>query len=325
MDYPHRIERIDQLIRIENTGTPDELAAKLKMTARSVYRYIADMKTMMFFLKYKPYLLMVIFLLGSYCMLSQDNIKYQKVMSGVFIEYCPDKNNVNRYTEDNEIYKDGNQYEYSFLYVDKNNSEFYYNRVSEQWQFVAKDSATDSTVTGFRMLVKADISEFIMFDPDYDQTLIKYHYIAKNGKLCPYSETTGLVENKKNIWMHPPRTDLFRILELNPFPFIQTPYKKGNKWGWKLDIGSAWGDERWIKWKGLITNKYKYEIIDTNTTVKTDLGDLSCYLIKASAKSKLGKTELTSYFNFTYGFVRLEYINIDKSKIIIQLINSTKK
>lgn len=39
-----RIERIDRLIRIKATGTPDQLANKLGMSRRSVFEYINLMK-----------------------------------------------------------------------------------------------------------------------------------------------------------------------------------------------------------------------------------------------------------------------------------------
>jgi hypothetical protein len=43
------------------------------------------------------------------------------------------------------------------------------------------------------------------------------------------------------------------------------------------------------------------------------------------AESELGKTYLTSYFNETYGFVRLEYINIDGSTLNIELYKADIK
>jgi biotin operon repressor len=39
-----RIERLDRLIRIKATGTPDQLADKLGMSRRSVFDYINLMK-----------------------------------------------------------------------------------------------------------------------------------------------------------------------------------------------------------------------------------------------------------------------------------------
>ncbi len=35
--------------------------------------------------------------------------------------------------------------------------------------------------------------------------------------------TTGVIENKERIWIHPPRNDAFSILEYSPFPQIHFP------------------------------------------------------------------------------------------------------
>ncbi|MHA4811748.1 hypothetical protein ACX0G9_26865 [Flavitalea flava] len=40
----HRLTRIDSLIRIKGTGTPNELANKIGMSERSTYEYIRLMK-----------------------------------------------------------------------------------------------------------------------------------------------------------------------------------------------------------------------------------------------------------------------------------------
>lgn len=53
--------------------------------------------------------------------------------------------------------------------------------------------------------------------------------------------------------------------------------------------------------------------------ITTPLGNLECYIIAAKAKSRIGKTELLSYFSPKFGFVRLEYKNIDGTQTFIQL------
>lgn len=58
--------------------------------------------------------------------------------------------------------------------------------------------------------------------------------------------------------------------------------------------------------------------------IKTEFKNLECLKIVSSATSELGQTHLTSYFNKDYGFVKLEYINIDGSKININLTEMSK-
>lgn len=122
--------------------------------------------------------------------------------------------------------------------------------------------------------------------------------------------------------MHPNRDCLFQILELNPFPYIQYPIKKGNTWKWSLSIGSQWGDERWKTWTGGIVNKYKYKITDTDCEVVTPMGTLSCVKVEAVAKSRIGKTYLTAYYNDTYGFVKMDNTNIDGSRLLVDLVGT---
>ncbi|WP_025663260.1 hypothetical protein [Aquimarina megaterium] len=40
------IDRIDQLIRLKNTGTPDELSSRLKISKTKLYRFIRLMKNL---------------------------------------------------------------------------------------------------------------------------------------------------------------------------------------------------------------------------------------------------------------------------------------
>ena len=254
---------------------------------------------------------------------SQETEPYIKTPSGMYVENYPDTSNLSRYTDDNEVYRAKNEYYFSYNYMDKNGNAYYFDKPTiETWKFVTKQDVSDTTILVVKLSVLPDLSTFIKFMPDYDQTIIEYKYIMHDKSVySKRSSSTGLIENKMNIWMHPPRTDLFKILELNPFPYIQQPYKKGNTWNWELQIGSAWGDERWRTWEGTITNNYTYKIVEENAVLATDFGDLKCYKIESSATSDLGETYLTAYFNGIYGFVKLEYVNIDKSKIVLHLIN----
>jgi hypothetical protein len=245
---------------------------------------------------------------------------------GLFFEICTDSSNLARYTEDNEVYLAGNMYVFQYQYITKDGEQSYYvyHNHNSSWEFCDTNLQLDSTIIFVKMEMKPDLGYFAKY-LWYNQSVIEYEYLNSGKKPLPMLESTGLVENKKNIWMHPPRTDLFRILELNPFPFIQKPYKKGNKWKWKLQIGDGFSDKRWVVWRGTITNQYKYKITDTANVIHTELGDITCYVIESVAKSRIGKTYLTTYFNEIYGFVKLDYTNIDGSKIILELVKFEKK
>ena len=194
--------------------------------------------------------------------------------------------------------------------------------MAKAWFFVPIDSVTDKTIDKVVLTVKYGLEPMITNSPDYNQTVISFKFPQIDGNR-KFSSATGLIENEKNIWAHPPRDRFFRILEINPFPFIQAPYEIGNKWNWALKIGSFWGDERWKTWEGSIENKYEYEIVDKKK-IKTEVGELECYIVQSTATSAIGQTHLTAYFNMELGFVKLDYTNIDSTKTILELVQFEK-
>lgn len=244
---------------------------------------------------------------------------------GIYVEVF-DANNLdeNRFTKNNKTFKEQNEYIYSYKHITVNDQIYLFeedHNVTDRrysWKFISSDSINNNTIQKVSIKVRKGLSPMIEQNPDYNQTILQYDYLTSYDQ-TPFNSVSGLIENEKNIWMHPPRDKYFRILELNPFPFIKTPYRVGNKWNWSLKIGSAWGDKRWKVWKGGIENKYTYEIVGKKK-IKTKLGELECFEVYAYAKSRIGKTELTALFNTRYGFISLEYTNIDRSRTILSLI-----
>ena len=239
---------------------------------------------------------------------------------GIFFEKFEETNtDENKYNNDNVVYTVGKKYTFEYDY-EKNNTHYLYQQNDKEWNLINKDS-----IGLYSNIVTKVIAEIANGNPmenyisNYNQTVIKYQYspiISRNA--------TGVVENEKNIWMHPPRQSLFKVLELNPFPYIKYPLKVGQEWEWKLKIGEKWGDKRWKKWDGSITNIMNYKITGYRKE-QTPLGDLDCYIIIASAKSRIGNTQLTAFFNKKHGFVKLDYLNIDGSTLKFKLINIESK
>lgn len=212
-----------------------------------------------------------------------------------------------------QTYKRGTEITFNYKYTDSNGKQQYFviNK-GNSWDFTSASNTSDSVIRDFKLKILDRNMNFN--DPKYYQVGISY--IIEKNDVNPY--ITGLIENEKNIWLHPPREFLFRILELNPFPYIKYPLQIGHKWTGDLLIGGQWGDKRWKEWSGNILNKYQYKITDKKT-VNTPLGSMECYVIESEAKSELGITKLTSYFNEQFGFVKLMYTNIDKSTIEIDI------
>ncbi|GAA4273841.1 hypothetical protein U6A24_02130 [Aquimarina gracilis] len=228
-----------------------------------------------------------------------------------------------RYTSNNITFKKHTEFIYSYKHISPNGEVFLFEEDHNiddwryAWRFVNSDSITQNSILKVKIKVKPGLQPFLEQIPDYNQTVLQYNYITKNEESL-FNSVSGVIENENNIWMHPPRDKYFRILELNPFPFIKAPFKVGNKWNWSLKIGSSWGEKRWKTWQGAIENKYNYKIT-SKKKLNTKFGKIECYEIRAEAISSIGKTELQALFNPKYGFVELNYINIDGSKTNLTL------
>jgi hypothetical protein len=92
-----------------------------------------------------------------------------------------------------------------------------------EWGFIPNGSQHEDKIETISITVQPGIS-------NENQTMLKYEYqyTPDLGHSTFYS-TSGVIENEMNTWMHPHRDKYFMILELNPFPFIQQPFKVGNK------------------------------------------------------------------------------------------------
>lgn len=273
------------------------------------------MRTLYYF--FTGYSLLVLFACNSTSKNSDvDNSQgdFSVIEEGIFVEkFDSSFTDENRYNLDNKVFTVGKKFVFDYSYTDKNGEQFYFEGGRDGWNFVPVNTDRYYVVKTIEIEVLSGLKPMIDQIPEYNQTLLKF--------TCPPNTDytiSGVVENYRNVWMHPPREALFKILELNPFPFIQEPYEVGKSWDWELDISNEWADPRWATWEGSVTNIYQYEITDKKT-ISTKLGDLECLIVKASAKSELGTTHLTGAFNTEYGFVDLDFINIDGTKLKLEI------
>ena len=285
-------------------------------------------------------LITIVILTACACLPSFSQTTEYSRSGSVWFEVRNDTANPCRYTEDNKIYQAEREFTFGFHYYDPQGKERYmryelvpmqgydilangdtnyYTALLPDFSFSDKFDAKDSCINQYLLKVLCNTSHF---EKDYDQTVEEFSLLFDGQRSKRPMEWSGIVENERNLWMHPIRNCLFRILELNPFPYIQYPIEQGKNWKWKLTIGSHWGDERWKTWTGKIVNKYKYKITDTDCEVVTPMGTLSCVKVEAVAKSRIGKTYLTAYYNDTYGFVKMDNTNIDGSRLVVDLVGT---
>ncbi len=168
--------------------------------------------------------------------------------NGIIVEKFEKKywNNLNRFTENNRIYKAGREFLFDYQYFSKDSiekkivfdtyvSQKHSDSIPQQisfdtlWHFADGDKIEKNQHEKLSLTVAKgsggdEFFEEDMLKEEYQQTIINYNYFGKVG----VGETTGLVENERNIWMHPPRERFFMITEINPFPYIKMPLKIGS-------------------------------------------------------------------------------------------------
>lgn len=251
-----------------------------------------------------------------------DNLKKKYILDdlNIYIENpLPTDNTPDRYTIDNKVYRINKKFIFDYFIIRAGDtlkitapkmtspdSDF-----QRDWGFISKNSKHEDKIETISITVLSGIS-------NDNQTMVKYEYQYIPDQIYGTYSTSGVIENEMNTWMHPHRDKYFMILELNPFPFIQQPFKNGNKWTWTLGIGDHWKDDRWKTWSGSIKNKYEYEIIGKEK-LKTKIGEMDCWIVQSTATSSIGSTGLIGYYNEDNGFVKLDYINIDKSRLTIEM------
>jgi hypothetical protein len=250
---------------------------------------------------------------------STEELKKKFILEdGIYIESLLSNNTPNAYSIDNKIYIINKQFIFDY-HIERFNKVLKIvspknvkagDDYQRAWGFIAENESHSDKIELISIKILSGIS-------NDNQTLAKYNYQYQFDS-TPFQSESGIVDNQMNVWMHPHRDKYFMILELNPFPYIQQPYKIGNKWNWSLDIGDHWSDNRWKTWSGKITNKYKYEIIGLKK-LKTKVGELDCWVVKGIASNELGQTEMIAYFNEQNGFVKMDFVNIDKSKVVIEI------
>lgn len=247
---------------------------------------------------------------------------------GLYIqEFPPGNTDGTRYTRDNKVFRAGQQFIYAYRQKAASGETFQFGiDVQEddretQWKRVGDEQTARRMIRTVNISVLPGLKPMINHLPDYNQTQILFNYWTDSGPLKRRS-ISGVIENEKNIWMHPPRDGYFRILALNPYPFIKFPYTVGNRWQWSLALSDKWKDERWATWEGQLVCAYEYTISDRRT-VDSAFGPIDCLEISSIMSSNIGESALVSQFHPQYGFVKLSYTNIDRSETELQLQNIT--
>jgi hypothetical protein len=121
-------------------------------------------------------------------------------------------------------------------------------------------------------------------------------------------DTTGILEDDKRVFMHPPKLHQYAVTETAPFPDFKKNVSKGESYTSTIE------SENGIKAKGAVIKvKYKVESTSTENNTKT-------WSVKSQTKTKNGTNKLLFIYNEKSGSTYLVYEFYNKDMLILKLI-----
>jgi hypothetical protein len=235
--------------------------------------------------------------------------------------YDPDNN---YYSINNCTYQANNRISYEYLYIKNKDSlqlELLFDSITKKinnWRLVPQEAASSSTVSSLALSVIQGRKMFIQVDDDYNQTIVRCDYNSPEKEVL-FTEYTGVIDNERNIWIHPPRAFLFKSLVISPWSFIKSPYRIGRAWSWDPKWPDRWSTKKWGVFNGNLENSCEYAISKVET-INVELYAFECYVIESSCINSLGVFKSTFWFNPNIGFLKLHYENIDSYQIIFDAV-----
>jgi len=186
---------------------------------------------------------------------------------------------------------------------------------NKKWTFSATFTDSNNQITTIDTLVlKTENTTFMVAQNKIIWTLIHTFHPAPNQESVQTTDNiTGLVDNEKELWMHPPRFDNYEeFTELAPFPKIIYPLTLTTKWNDQFDPGTHSSESRGN------TVYYNYKVTDIDTISLNPLKRE--YIIDGIGKSKAGEYQAKFWFNDSDGFNKFIYATPLKNTLTIVLI-----
>lgn len=181
------------------------------------------------------------------------------------------------------------------------------------------ESQIKMMASGRRWDIQPELQDEVIIHYEYrqeDVEKINEYKINKtlSNTVWTKKNSTGIIENVKQIWMHPFRANQFIFTEVAPFPEVKLPLNVGKSWTGQLNIYKGWGD-----WNNSSGN-FIYTV-ETKEDIQTRFGQINnCWKIKSEATYPFGKSFLDFWFNEELGFVKMNYTNYGGQKLNIELI-----
>ena len=221
---------------------------------------------------------------------------------GVFIEN-------RRVDKNNTIYTLGKEFVYTFT-ISNNKTPLY----------IQKDNITGFKLTPIKdSLTISSIHATVIKPRMFQRTNIKQTEVYYSYEPNPtFTSSTGIVENSKNVWLHPPRDMFFKALQTCPFPYIQLDKPLGHQWQDSMSIGAYWSDTLWGEWEERLLLQYDYTL-SGKEMVQTAMGAIECMVVEAIATSAIGRSKLKGYFSKEHGFIQLNYTLVTGMEVELML------
>lgn len=214
-----------------------------------------------------------------------------------------------RVDKNNRIYMDGSSFVYRVSITTEGAGRYIRSMGAEAFQLT--DQREEAQVKEVRLSV---MKPRPFQRTNKHQTEICYSYEPEPT----FTSNTGLVENEVNCWLHPPRNGFFAALQTCPYPYVKLDQPVGYTWADSMSIANHWADSAWGTWQGRLLLTYDYRIIGTET-IRSELGEIPCMVIEATANSAVGRSTLVAHFSNAYGFVVLDYSLFNGTRVKLSL------
>lgn len=235
-------------------------------------------------------------------------------------EYYIENENLNN-IEDNLIYN--NCLEVSYKYHYQKNGEIKYFKQDipfGDWEFIDQD-ALDNGIGAKTFKLNAPTPHDKI--DKYEQSIVSYEFFDSHNQSL-ILESTGVVENYRNIVIHNPRSGFFKQLFSSfPWPSIKFPIEQNKKWNWSFEFPYG-GDDRFFNWEGTTFMNYSYSYLG-ESILNLHFGKVATSKFEALATNGTINNKLVYHFNSQIGIVKQEFYTHDGATIVIEAVDYVAK
>ena len=241
---------------------------------------------------------------------------------GLTFEYAhADSTLVTNFEADNQIYRPGRGFVYEYDYISPTGDTLLLGNAGHTP--VRKDTALDNPSTITRVAFRVDTAmgtQLRKMIPNYRQTGVSYDYYNAEGVSLPPMEGSGLIENARQVWVHPfRRQTYFAMLNMNAYPYVRFPLEVGKQWTWELGIGGeAYLNPLWTDWTEN-TLRYHAYTVTGKTTVDFRGHPIEVWQIEALTTGEAGAARAAFLFHEQYGFVKMHFYTVKGAQWIFAL------